>query len=185
MRLTLFKTSLATLLLITTIGCSDEHGSNQESKTDKVKPLMSLKLKPEKRKLKIGERIILESTLKNISKDTLLINNRSLIGYEEGIGREIFFKIYDTYGNRFDLPGDHQACLLPMGIGQKNMQYLAPNESISHDIDVTLIYSIKRIGKIEIVGIYESSPYEDVIGVYTTQGVKLIFRGTKQKEWQF
>lgn len=146
------------------ISCNDASQSQKNTTMNKI----LLQLETEKKNFALNETISIKAILTNQSSDTLLINNRFLIGYEEQGDREIYFQIFSSDGRRYDLPKDHQADILPLAPSAANIQKLKPNELIKNDIELTSIYQIKECGKYKIVGVYESKPFENIQGIYQT-----------------
>lgn len=154
----MFKQALFSILIIVQLlitGCSNSDDSLKSLKMNKL----ALHLAVREKEFALNESVIVEAVLRNQSNDTVLINNRFLIGYEKGEEREIYFRIFSKKGKRYDY-FENQADILPVALTQKNMQYLAPGESIKKDIVFGLVYPFKDPGEYRVVGVYESKSFE-------------------------
>jgi hypothetical protein len=132
---------------------------------------LSLKLEPQKQVYSIGEEVIVLANLSNQSKDTLVINDRFLFGYEEEFDREIYFRIYTENGDRYDLPEDHQTCIFPVTVTLEDLKTLAPGENVHYNISLTTLSPIKDPGKYEIVGVYEAGQFNGIPNLYRARTV--------------
>jgi hypothetical protein len=144
------------------IGCNNSSRIINKDPMDKLQ----LIIKAEKNRLTTKDDIVVKAALVNQSSETLLVNDRFLIGYEERDDREIYFRIFSSNGKRHDLPEDHQADIFSLAITASNMKELIPGKSIENRINLTPMYEFSEPGKYKVVAIYESKPFENTKGVY-------------------
>jgi len=156
-------------------GCSDEGASREDTAARPAAPtpskdttMVSLEITPTKKEYAAGEPVAFEAVMTNRSPDTITINNRFLLGYEErpGFERDLYFRIFTPDGKRYDLPSDHQADIDPIpSDAQSHLQRVPPGDTVHVTLSLTPVYQIKSAGTYMVQAVYASEPIENAPGL--------------------
>lgn len=117
----------------------------EEKGNEKLKFIIS----SEKEKYKMDEAIYLEFSLKNISKEPIIVNKRLIVGYapEGEISLDIMAPDGELREYKYFIQVDYPT--------KDDFTILNPNEYVKKKCNIKDFYSLERIGRYKITATYE------------------------------
>ena len=150
---------------------------NQTTKKDMAHTELSIHISTNKNTFFIGETIPITITLKNESKQAVLVNSRLSLGYEKSISRELYASIINT---STDKEANYNISDINRDDPKSNdYQWLSSNDSLLQIVDLQRYYPFENEGVYELIIYYNAdedfrtTPKEVVKGVFQSNRLKI------------
>ena len=105
----------------------------------------------------LGSSIPVEVKLTNVSSDSVWINKRLGVGYEDSSIRELFFTVYDSFTREIiPAPETERVDVHRMPPARVDFDLLAPGASVGVAVDLSYWHRFGENGHYEIVFTYQN-----------------------------